>query len=442
MLSFVLLVNRSGTMVLPFIVIFLRSEQGFTPSEAGLLLSVYGVGSIAGAFLGGWLASHWGAVRTQIISLSLSAPLFVSLAYVQGWWALAFNLLVLSVIAELVRPASATATAEFCPRSLHKKAYALNRLAVNLGMTLGPAIGGFVYLFDFRWLFYLDAASCFVAMLMLLGFFGFPKHRPIAEERCETDQFHGKPWQDVSFLMFLGLMVSVAVVFFQLMSTYPLFLKEEYGFIESEIGLLLAINTIVIVVVEMLLIHLLRGIQDLKIVAWGAVCVCIGFGLTPFGRGAAFCIFTILIWTVGEMLLMPLSLAFVSRRASSGNRGLYLGLYTMSYSIAFVISPFIGTNLYERSPNYPWYAALLVTVPLFAGFMWLAKREPDRKSSFDEVLSEQERDASQEAASGDPRRSDSLRDDPLSRDAEVAVVSRGGDHQLANPSDSSIRTTT
>lgn len=373
-------------MVLPFIVLFLRGEQGFPPSEAGLLLSVYGVGSIIGAFLGGWLASHWGAIRTQITSLTLTVPLFVSLAFVEGWTALAINLFVLSVIAELVRPASATATAEFCPRPLHKKAYALNRLAVNLGMTLGPAIGGFVYLVNFRLLFYIDAATCFVAMLMLLGFFGFPKHRPVVEHEYEKDQFQGKPWHDRSFLIFLGLMVSVALVFFQIMSTYPLFLKEEYGFIESKIGLLLAINTIVIVLVEMVLIHLLRGRQDLKIVAWGAVCVCIGFGLTPFGRGAVFCMFTILIWTVGEMLLMPLSLAFVSRRASSGNRGLYLGMYTMSYSIASVFAPIIGTTLYERNPNYPWYAALLATFPLFAGFMWLAKREPDRESSDDEVL--------------------------------------------------------
>lgn len=383
LLSFVLLVNRSGTMVLPFIVIFLRSERGYSPSEAGMLLSVYGVGAILGAMLGGWSASRFGAIRTQVASLAFSAPLFATLAFVQGWYAIAGTLFVLSVISEAVRPASATATGDLCPRPLHKKAYALNRLAVNLGMTIGPAVGGFVYLFDFRLLFIINASSCFCAMLLILGFFGFPRTATHKEAEPELEGPPSKPWNDYSFLVFLGLMIAVALVFFQLMSTYPLYLKEHYGFNESEIGLLFAVNTIVIVVAEMVLVHLLRRFQDLKIVAWGAVCVCLGFGLIAFGRGAAFCVFTILIWTVGEMLSMPLSLSYVSRKTSSGNRGLYLGMYTMCYSIACVFAPLIGTALYEIDPDYPWYACLAATVPIYLGFHWLAKRQPeDQREAF------------------------------------------------------------
>ena len=385
MLSIVLLINRSGTMVLPFLVIFLKFERGYSAAEAGMLMSVYGIGAIAGSMCGGWLAVRVGSIRTQLLSLIASAPLFVSLGYMRDWQALAINLLALSVIAEAVRPASVAATTEYSPDHLHRKSFALNRLAVNLGMTLGPTIGGLLYAVNFQLLFWVDGATCLFAAGLLFTFFRFGHPLQSTSEHRASMKAARKPWQDSLYVTYLIVCCTLSIIFFQVMSTYTLYLKEHYGFNEAQIGLLLASNTVVIVAIEMVVVQLLRSVDDLVLVAIGSVLTCLGFGLTPFGSGALYCLFGIMIWTMGEMLMMPFSMAFVSRRANRSNRGLYLGMYTMSYSIAFVVAPIVGTRLYDIDPRLPWIVSLCAGLPIFFIFLaigyWARRDEAKREEN-------------------------------------------------------------
>lgn len=400
-LSFVLLVNRSGTMVLPFMVIFLKFQRGYTPTDAGWLMSIYGVGAIIGSLLGGWLSVRVGAFRTQIFSLLVSGPLFALLGFLTDWWALATCLFTLSVVGEAVRPASVAATTELCPEPLHKKAFALNRLAVNLGMTLGPAIGGFLYMIDYHLLFVIDGISCCGAGLLVWGLFGLGGEIRSKEEHRRELSSARPPWRDAPYLVYMLALISVSMVFFQVLSTYPLYLKEHYLFAEQQIGMLLAINTVIIVAVEMVFVHALRRFDELVLVACGVFFTCLGFGVTPFGSGWLICIIGIVLWTIGEMFSMPFSLAFVSRRASSAYRGMYLGFYTTSYSVAFVLAPLVGTTLYEIDRRLPWVLCLALAIPLTAAMLAIAvwvKREEDRKR----LASESERERTRDLVEGAP----------------------------------------
>ena len=379
--SIVLLIARCGTMVLPFLCLYCTKDLGMEPTTAGWLLGIYGAGGIIGGLLGGWLTQKIGSIPTQILSLGCSIPVFLVTSQLRDFTPLACSLFLLALVSDIVRPAAVSTTIEFCERpDQHTKALAVNRLAVNLGMTVGPAIGGFLALINFQLLYYVNAASYLGAMLFLGFYFRWGSNRvkPVAsspEQENETSKSKSSsPLNDRIFVLFWILTVASSVVFFQVLSTYPLFLKEHYSFNEAHIGLLLAVNTVVIVLFELVLVQYVARFSMLRTIAWGYVLCCLGFGLLPLAVGSSFmisvgyCIFTIMVWSVGEMLSIPLSFAFVAKRSNATNRGKYMGWYVTSWSLAAVLAPILGTWIYQWSPHGLWYLIATMSVALGWGF--------------------------------------------------------------------------
>ena len=184
LLGVVALVNRSGTMVLPFISLYLTSARGFAPHEAGELVALYGVGAAAGAYLGGSLADRIGAIRAQQTSLFLGGTSYLVLGALTGRWPIAIALFVSGAIVESFRPAVMAAYSERAAPEIKAKAFAFLRLAVNLGVGVGPAVGGFLALYGYRWLFYVDAATCWLAALLLFRIEGDGRGRASRSNRA------------------------------------------------------------------------------------------------------------------------------------------------------------------------------------------------------------------------------------------------------------------
>lgn len=169
---------------------------------------------------------------------------------------------------------------------------------------------------------------------------------------------------------------------FQLASTFTLALRDLYGFSEARIGLTMAVNTIVIVLFEMVLVHSLSRQDPLKVSGVGAFFFCAGLGLLPFGSGTAFVIFTVLVWTVGEMLVFPIVSSAVADRAPKESRGSYMGMLNLSFAAAFVAGPLLGTWVYANlGPQTLWYACGALGFLLWAGFHAVAVRAPAPSAS-------------------------------------------------------------
>jgi predicted MFS family arabinose efflux permease len=167
LLAVVTLVNRSGTMVVPFLSLYLTTQLGYTISQAGRVVALYGIGSVLGSLLGGWLADHIGAVRVVRWSLIGTGAGFLLLSQVHSLWALAATVLSLSVVAEAFRPAMLSSIALAAPPEVRTRSMSLLRLAINLGMSVGPAIGGLLAVKRYLWLFLVDAGTCWAAVAAL-----------------------------------------------------------------------------------------------------------------------------------------------------------------------------------------------------------------------------------------------------------------------------------
>lgn len=371
-LALVMWVNRSGAMVLAYLTLYLTSEIGIASSHAGHMISVFGVGSIIGSFVGGRLVHRLGAVRVQTMAMLLSVPCYWMMPLWREPWMIAANLLALSVLTESVRPANATVVAKVTQGAERTRAFALTRLAANLGFAIGGAVGGLLASIDFRLLFWVDGATTLAAACILLWFFGM---RRLPGEELRPANLDTGPLGDRSFVTFLGLFLLTCVVFFQFISTYTLYLRDHYHLTELLIGTLFAVNTLVIVAVEMVLVDYAKRWPLVRTVGWGCVLTCLGFGMLPFGSSYAFAVLAILVMTAGEMLSMPLAVGYMANCAPPGQEGRYIGWWATGVAVAFVVGPLVGGTLYGIQPELVWYASLAVCVMVGLGFAMLPEAE-------------------------------------------------------------------
>ncbi len=370
MLAAVDFVNSSGTMVIFFMTLYLVQKLHYSLIFAGRVLGVYGVGSLVGAYLGGWFCDRLGPRSVQGLGLLFLGVSLILLSFFSSAPAIILLMFAVGMFSAALFPANATALAQVCPAALLTKGFSLGRLARNLGVTIGPVVGGFLALLDYRFLFWVDGLTSLAAAGLFAYFF-----RVKVVRRSERNGGDRSPWHDFPFLFLILLVFVLAMVFNQIFSTLSLYMRQVYGFRENRIGQLLAVNTVMIVFFEMLLMHGTRRTKPLRLAAIGALCLGGGFALMPVGRGFLYAGFTVAVWTMGEMLTIPTLSSFVAGRAGEGQQGRYQGFFSIAFSLATILGPLIGTRTYERfGPETLWHGSGVVGILLAIGFFWIQGR--------------------------------------------------------------------
>src|SRR5271168_295423 len=386
------LVNRAGTMVLPFLVLYLTRTLGITPAHAALALTVYGVAALLTMPVAGRLSDRLGPLVVMKASLLLSGVLLLLFPLAHHFAAILVVTFFFAMLNESVRPPSLALVSDLVGPPQRKAAFALSRLAVNLGMSIGPAIGGILAVFSFRSLFFVDGTTSILAGIWLM-LAPWPKlarkprpNRASAQdwEAAEDAEDLGRemeaesaaplaaphPVADLSafrnrrMLYFLVALIPVQVVFFQLTSTLPLFLVRNLHLPESVFGTVFTLNTLMIVAIEVPLNTAMAHWSHRRTLMLGALLYAIGFGSYAVVTGPPGVFAGVVIWTFGEMILMPGSSAYAAEIAPPERRGEYMGLYTMSFSIAFSCGPFLGAEILQR-----WGSHVLWTTAFASGII-------------------------------------------------------------------------
>jgi MFS family permease len=358
-LAAVAFTNRVGAMFVPFLVLYATGALGVSPSKAGVLLTVYGVGGIIAAPIGGRLCDRFGPVRVMWLSLVAAGALLLAMPLATTYEATLALVALLALVGEAVRPATMSATGAFAGASQRRAAFALTRLAVNLGMAVGPALGGVLALHSFSLLCIVDGATSLAAALLLT--LAWPGEPPAVAR--EPEHLRKGAWRAPGFMVFLLGALACAIVFFQHESTLPLYLTRELALPSTTFGLMFTINTGLIVLVEVPINLAMARWPHRRVLALGALLNAIGFGsavlVTPAWGGAAAygMALTVVVWTFGEMVLLPGMTAYVTDIAPPGRAGEFLGLYSMTWGVAFATGPVAGTWLYDHvGPAAVWLA--------------------------------------------------------------------------------------
>jgi MFS family permease len=338
------LVNRTGSFIAPFLALYLTGSRGFSVGQAGLVLSLLGLGSAVSQPVGGALADRIGRRRTMVIGLLSSALTLLVLGAADGLPAIAVAALTYGLCLDLFRPAVQAAVADLVADADRPRAFALQFWAINLGFAVATPLGGYLAGRGYWLLFVLDAlASAGFALLILRG---VPETRPVRGEHDDPGRFRDV-LADRLLLSLVAGVVACAVVYLQAFSTLPIVFGLD-GLGPGSYGLALSLNGVLIIVLQPLLLGVLgrRGRGPLLLVAM--VLQGLGFGLTAFADDVRGHLLAIGVWTVGEVLQAGQLGALVASIAPAHLRGRYMGVFGLSFGLAAAVGPLLGTQVLER----------------------------------------------------------------------------------------------
>ena len=345
------LINRAGMMVLPYIAVWLIEVRGYTAGEAGFAVTCFGAGGLVAAPLGGRCSDRFGAVAVMRAGLTIAGLTILALPFLTPRWALYTGVFLWAALGEIFRPANLVALSTLTVVEDRKIALSLGRLAVNLGMSIGPALGGFLIGVSYGLLFVVDGVTSLAAAawLWLVVRIDTPK-RPARVSSSPSAKL------DSRLFYFLFAFAPVWFVFVQHLTVLLLYLVEDLHQPKAVYGLLMTINTLLIVFAEVRLNFAMRGWKASHALPLAALLIGLGFFPLAFHPPMWVVIAGWVLWTVGEMIGLPASAAYVAELAPEGETGRYMGAFQMVMSGVFAIGPWLGSYAFGR-----WGAFVLWT---------------------------------------------------------------------------------
>lgn len=373
-----LFINRAGTFVMPFLALYLTQGRGLSVAAAGAIVSVYGLGATVASPLGGWLADHIGRRATMAGALSLGGLGMIALGFARDLAVIVPLTFVVALLGEAYRPAMQAAVADLVPQKDRVHAFSVLYWVINLGFSVGLLLAGLLATKSFLWLFLGDGLSSLAFAFVVWRL--VPETRPAVASHAEHAPARGllqgflAPYRDGPFLAFVLLSVLVLLVFMQHIAAVPLEMSSR-SVSPAWLGFLLALNGIVIVLVQPFLAPRLGRFDRSGVLAVGAVLVGAGFFLNALASGPALFALSVIVWTVGEILVLPTGNAVVADVALPSMRGRYQGAYGLSFGLAGFGAPLIGTAVLQRWGSLAlWTGCLVAGLIVALGQMALAPR--------------------------------------------------------------------
>ncbi len=364
-------VNRFGSFVLPFLVLYL-THRGYTPSQAGVAVGAYGIGSMTASAAGGHLADRIGRRETIAASMFSSAIVMLALSQASGLTVILPLTALAGLCTEAYRPASSALLADLVPAGRRLTAFAAYRLAINLGFAAGPAVAGLLAEHAFVLVFVGDAVTSAAFGLMALTV--LPRRtrglHTQADATAAPASLLRTVLSDTPFLLLLAASFAGALVYFQQEAALPLQVVAD-GHSTAIYGGLISLNGLIVTLVELPSSAITRKFPARRVIACGLVLTGAGFAATGLVTSTAALAATVVAWTLGEIATAPVSAAYVADLSPPHMRGRYAGAFGMTFGLALVLGPAAGTALFAASPGSLWaacaglgvIAALVILLP-------------------------------------------------------------------------------
>ncbi|MEW9548878.1 MDR family MFS transporter [Nonomuraea sp. NPDC050783] len=345
------LVNRLGTMVMPFTGVYLTQSRGLSVTAAGLVMAVFGAGSLLSQPLAGTLADRIGRRATLSGGMLATAAAMLALGYSTSLPAILASMLALGVVVDLYRPASSALVADLVPPAERPRAYGLLFWGINLGYSVGMTAGGWLAGLGFLWLFWIDALSAVVFAVLVWR--AVPETRP--EGTGEASGGFLVVLRDRVMVAFTLVVLGNALVYSQTMTMLPVAMTKVAGLTAAQYGLAMALNGVLIVVVQPLVSGWLGRRDPARTFALGLAVMGAGFALTAFAGSTPALAATIAVWTAGEIVTAGIAGTIVAGLAPAHLRGRYAGLFGLAWSAAAVLAPLLGGPLLELGARALWF---------------------------------------------------------------------------------------
>ncbi len=363
------LVNRLGGFVQPFLVLYLTQDRHLSAGTAGAVAAAVGAGSVVSQFVGGWLTDRIGRRSTMLTGFVGTAGALIGLgaaSSMAGIWVAAFGV---GLMSDLFRPAVQATVADLLGPRERVRAYGLLFWAINLGFSISTVSAGVLAGIGYSLLFWINAGTSLVAALIIYKV--VPETRPVLVEQTRRP-FLPVALRDATFLMMIGISVVYAAIYFQGYSTLPLAMAAD-GLPSSTYGIVLALNGVVIVLVQPFAGKRLAEKDRPAVLAASMAIVGLGFGLGVLADNWWTYGLSVIVWTIGEIGYSAMVGAVFADLAPIDLRGSYMGFGGMAWGLGAVIGPLVGTRvLDDAGATTVWLGCAVLGIALFAAQMILA----------------------------------------------------------------------
>ncbi|MFI5733442.1 MDR family MFS transporter [Kribbella sp. NPDC051587] len=357
------LVNRLGSFVQPFLVLYLTQDRHLSAGTAGAVAAAVGAGSVVSQLVGGWLSDRVGRRATMLVCFFGTAAALILLGSARSMpmiWATAFAV---GLLGDLFRPAVQATVADLLQPGERVRAYGLLFWAINLGFSVSTVSAGVLASLGYGLLFWLNAATSVVAGIVIWTM--VPESRPQLEEGTSRRPLLPVVLRDRVFLAMALIEVGYATIYFQGYSTLPLAMAHD-GLKASWYGTVIALNGIVIVFLQPLLNKWLTRFDRPKLLAVSMLVVGLGFGLGAVVHSVWGYALSVVVWSIGEIGFAAVIGAVFADLAPADLRGGYMGVSGMAFGLGTVIGPLAGPNaLQHLGPTTTWIGVALLGVLVF-----------------------------------------------------------------------------
>lgn len=360
----------------------------FSIENTGIVLSFFGIGSVIGSWLGGFITDKIGEYKVQYLSLLLSVPLFCLIPVFKTEVGVAAIILLQSIVSDTFRPANSVAITKYAKPENITRAFSLNRMAVNLGFSIGPALGGILSAISYEFLFFSNALAALLAGILYISF--FKKRNKIAKlkakkvkEAIEIKK-ENSPYRDGKFLIYCFFCMLFSICFFQLFSTLTIFYKDVAKLSQQNIGFILGYSGFLIVLLEMGFVQIAEKYFNLAVTMLFGTFICgFSYAMMAFDHSLIALVISMTLLCIGEIWTLPFMSAITALRSGENNKGAYMGLNGISFSIAFIITPYLGTLIAEKFGfNALWIGTgVLATIIAIAFYFIVPWMIGDRKKA-------------------------------------------------------------
>jgi MFS family permease len=368
-----------GSLLFPFFALYITQKFEVGMTEVGVLFGLFSLSSFVGSFLGGALTDRVGRRRMLIFGLLASSFSTLLMGFIESLQAFYVLALIAGIFTDVAGPAHQAMVADLVPEQKRAEGFGILRVAFNLAVVIGPAIGGLMAARSYQLLFVTDAIISTIVAGIVYFFLRETKPKARLDAKPETVgatfRGYGRVLRDSTFMLFVFMCILMGLVYMNMNTTLGVFLRDVYAVPESGYGLLLSINALMVVGLQFPISRRITDRPPLLMMAFGTALYALGFGMHGLVSENAMFILAMVIITFGEMIVSPVAQALVARFAPEDMRGRYMAIFGISWSIPFMVGPLLaGLILDNLNPNLLWYAAGLVGLLSVLGFLYLQRR--------------------------------------------------------------------
>ncbi len=364
------------TLIMPFFTLFVTQKFGVGMTQAGILLATFSVSGFVGNMIGGALTDRLGRRAMILFGLVFSALSAVSMGLVNELRLFYVLAVTVGLLSDVAGPAHSAMIADLLPEEKRAEGFGMLRVVANMAWIIGPTIGGLLASRSYLLLFILDAVCSMITALIIFRL--IPETRPqaaqLAHQESLVQTFIGyrRALSDRPYVGFLVVAIAMNLVYLQLYSTFSVFLRDVHGAGPRVYGMLMSLNATTVVLLQFWITRKLRAYPPMLIMALGTFFYMVGFGMFSFIAGVPLFALAMLLITIGEMIVMPVSSALVARFAPEEMRGRYMAVFALCWQVPSAIGPWAaGIILDNFDPRLIWVLCAAIAAAAIAGFLTL-----------------------------------------------------------------------